>query len=165
MIWLSAMNVLRFFMLLALVIWIGGIIFFAAVVAPTLFKVLPTHQLAGVVVSRSLGILHWMGIVCGIVFLITSMISSCSASGAAHPFAPRHLLVYVMLGLTLISQFIVSAKLLALRTAMGEIDLVPVTDARRIAFNQLHVWSTRLESGVLILGLIVLFLVARRVSC
>jgi len=164
MILLLAMNVLRFFMLLALVVWIGGIIFFAAVVAPTLFKVLPTHQLAGAVVSRSLGILHWMGIVCGIVFLVTSMISSCSASGSAHPFAPRHLLAYVMLALTAISQFVVSTKLLAMRTAMGEIDLVPLTDARRIAFNQLHVWSTRLESGVLILGLVVLFLVARKVS-
>ena len=158
------MNLLRFFMLLALVIWIGGIIFFAAVVAPTLFKVLPTHQLAGVVVSRSLGILHWMGIVCAIVFLITSMLHFYSDRGAAHPFALRHLLVYIMLALTVISQFVVSAKLLAIRTAMGEIDLVPVTDARRIAFNQLHAWSTRLESGVLILGLAVLFLVARRLS-
>ena len=155
---------LRFFMLLALVVWIGGIIFFAAVVAPTLFKVLPTHQLAGAVVSRSLGILHWMGIACGIVFLVASMAHSYSVQGAAHPFASRHLLMYLMLGLTLISQFVVSAKLLALRSAMGEIDLVPVTDARRIAFNQLHVWSTRLESGVLILGLIVLCLVARRLS-
>jgi len=164
MIWLWAMTVLRFFMLLVLVVWIGGIIFFAAVVAPTLFKVLPTHQLAGAVVSRSLGILHWMGIACGIVFLITSMISSYSARGAAHPFAPRHLLVYMMLALTVISQLVVSAKLLAMRTAMGEIDLVPVTDARRIAFNQLHAWSTRLETGVLILGLVVLFLVARRLS-
>ena len=158
------MSLLRFFMLLALVIWIGGIIFLAAVVAPTLLKVLPTHQLAGAVVSRSLGILHWMGIVCGIVFLITSMLNSYSARGAAHPFAPRHLLVYIMLALTVVSQFVVSAKLLAMRTAMGEIDLVPVTDAHRIAFNQLHAWSTRLESGVLILGLIVLFLVARRIS-
>ena len=164
MVSLWAMNVLRFFMLLALVVWIGGIIFFAAVVAPTLFKVLPTHQLAGAVVSRSLGILHWMGIVCGVVFLITSMVNSYSARGATHPFAPRHLLVYIMLVLTVVSQFVVSAKLLAMRTAMGEIDLVPIDDARRIAFNQLHVWSTRLETGVLILGLIVLFLVARRLS-
>jgi uncharacterized membrane protein len=165
MVSLCAMTVLRFFMLLALVVWIGGIIFFAAAVAPTVFKVLPTRHLAGVVVTRSLGILHWMGIVCAIVFLITSMLDLYSARGAAHPFAPRHLLVYVMLALTVISQFVVSAKMLALRTAMGEIDLVPVADARRIAFNQLHAWSTRLESGVLILGLIVLFLVARKSSC
>ncbi len=158
------MNVLRFFMLLALAVWIGGIIFFAAAVAPTVFKVLPTRHLAGAVVTRSLGILHWMGIFCAIVFLVTSMLHTYSARGAAHPLAPRHLLVYVMLALTLISQFVVSAKMAALRAAMGEIDLVPIADARRIAFNQLHAWSTRLESGVLILGLIVLFLVARRSS-
>jgi uncharacterized membrane protein len=158
------MSVLRFFMLLVLVIWIGGIIFFAAAVAPTVFKVLPTRHLAGAVVTRSLGILHWMGIVCGVVFLVTSMLNSYSAQGAAHPLAPRHVLVYIMLALTIISQFVVSAKMAALRAAMGEIDLVPIADARRIAFNQLHAWSTRLESGVLILGLIVLFLVARRIS-
>jgi len=151
-------------MLLALVVWIGGIIFFAAVVAPTVFKVLPTHHFAGSVVTRSLGILHGMGIVCGIVFLITSMANSYSARGAVHPLAVRHVLVLVMLALTVISQFVVSAKMSALRAAMGEIDLVPVSDARRLAFNQLHAWSTRLESGVLILGLIVLFLVARRLS-
>ena len=151
-------------MLLALVVWIGGIIFFAAGVAPTVFKVLPTRHLAGAVVTRSLGILHWMGIVCAIVFLVMSMLHTYSARGAAHPLAPRHLLVYVMLALTFISQFVVSAKMAALRAAMGEIDLVPIADARRIAFNQLHAWSTRLESGILILGLIVLFLTARRLS-
>lgn len=158
------MSVLRFFMLLALVVWIGGIIFFAAAVAPTVFKVLPTRHLAGAVVTRSLGILHGMGIVCAIVFLFASMLHWYSARGAAHPLAPRHLLVYIMLALTAISQFVVSAKMAALRAAMGEIDLVPIADARRIAFNQLHAWSTRLESGILILGLIVLFLVARRLS-
>jgi hypothetical protein len=164
MVSLCVMNVLRFFMLLALAVWIGGIIFFAAAVAPTVFKVLPTRHLAGAVVTRSLGILHWMGIFCAIVFLVTSMLHTYSARCAAHPLAPRHLLVYVMLALTLISQFVVSAKMAALRAAMGEIDLVPIADARRIAFNQLHAWSTRLESGVLILGLIVLFLTARRLS-
>jgi len=158
------MSVLRFFMLLALVVWIGGIIFFAAAVAPTVFKVLPTRHLAGAVVTRSLGILHGMGIVCAIVFLATSMLHSYSARGAAHPLAPRHLFVYIMLALTVISQFVVSAKMAALRASMGEIDLVPIADARRIVFNQLHTWSTRLESGVLILGLVVLFLVAWRLS-
>ena len=164
MVSLCAMSVLRFFMLLALVVWIGGIIFFAAAVAPTVFKVLPTRHLAGAVVTRSLGTLHWMGIVCAIVFLITSMLNSYSTRGVAHPLAVRHVFVYVMLALTVVSQFVVSAKMAALRAAMGEIDLVPIADARRIAFNQLHAWSTRLESGVLILGLIVLFLVARRLS-
>jgi Domain of unknown function (DUF4149) len=149
-------------MLLSLIVWLGGLIFFAFVVAPTVFSVLPTRHLAGSVVTRSLGALHWMGIVSGIVFLITSMIYARVTVGAAHPFAARHVLVYVMLLLTCVSQFVISAKMSALRAAMGEIDKVPVTDPARLAFNQLHVWSTRVESTVFLLGLIVLYLVARK---
>ena len=84
------MSLIRFLMLLSLVIWIGGLIFFAFVLAPTVFnpEILPTRQLAGNVVNRSLSILHWMAICCGLVFAITSMIDSCVVNGVAEPFAP-----------------------------------------------------------------------------
>ena len=149
-------------MLLSLVVWIGGIIFFAFGLAPTVFKVLPTRHLAGAVVTRALGILHWMGIVSGIVFATTSMAYTHATRGVAEPFAPRYLLIYVMLILTLVSQFVVSPQMLALRTQMVVIDDVPPTDARRVEFNRLHVWSTRLETAVLLLGLAALYLTARR---
>jgi len=149
-------------MLLSLVVWIGGIIFFAFGLAPTVFKVLPTRHLAGAVVTRALGILHWMGIVSGIVFATTSMAYTHATRGVAEPFAPRHLLIYVMLILTVVSQFVVSPQMIALRTQMVVIDDVPPTDARRIEFNRLHVWSTRLETAVLLLGLAALYLTARR---
>lgn len=149
-------------MLLSLVVWLGGLIFFAFVVAPTVFSVLPTRHLAGSVVTRSLGALHWMGILSAIVFIATSFVLASANTGATHPFAARNVLVYVMLALTCISQFVISAKMSALRASMGVIDNVPVTDPARIAFNQLHVWSTRVESTVFLLGLIVLFLVARK---
>jgi hypothetical protein len=45
---------------------------------------------------------------------------------------------------------------------MGVIDNVPFTDARRVEFNRLHQWSTRTEGGVLLLGLVVVVLTARR---
>src|SRR3954468_6846720 len=113
------MNLLRFVMLLSLVVWIGGIIFFAFVVAPTVFSVLPTRHLAGQVVNRSLTALHWMGLVSGIVFLITSMIHSRLDVGYLHPFAARHLLLMVMIVLTLISMFVVASKMEVLRADMG----------------------------------------------
>jgi hypothetical protein len=47
---------------------------------------------------------------------------------------------------------------------MGVIDNVPPSDARRLEFNRLHVRSTQLEGGVLILGLGVVVLTARRFS-
>ena len=41
------MSFLRFLMLLSLVVWIGGLIFFAFVLAPTAFQVLPSTHIAG----------------------------------------------------------------------------------------------------------------------
>ena len=61
-------------MLLALIVWIGGIIFFAFVLAPTLFGVLPTTKMAGDVVNATLGKLHWIGLASGVVFLICSLV-------------------------------------------------------------------------------------------
>ncbi len=160
------MSFIRFLMLLSLVIWIGGIIFFAFVLAPTVFNpgILPTRQLAGNVVNRSLGILHWMAICCGIIFAVTSMIDSRVVSGMTEPFAPRHLLIYLMIILTLVSMFGVGARMQVLRQQMVMIDEVPHDDARRVEFNRLHVWSTRIEGTVLLLGLAVLYLTARRMG-
>lgn len=160
------MSFIRFLMLLSLVVWVGGIIFFAFVLAPTVFKpgILPSHQLAGNVVNRSLSLLHGMAIVCGIVFAVTSMINCAVTSGSAQPFALRHVLIYLMIILTLVSMFGVAAKMQVLRQQMGMIDEVPPDDARRVEFNRLHVWSTRLEGSVLLLGLALLFLTARRLS-
>jgi hypothetical protein len=160
------MSVIRFLMLLSLVVWVGGIIFFAFVVAPTVFHpgILPSRHLAGAVVSRSLGILHTIGLTCGLVFLVTSMIDSQVITGSVAPFAGRNLLVYVMIVLTLVSMFAISSRMLNLRNDMVFIDNVPHDDPRRVEFNRLHEWSTRLESGVLLLGLAVIFLTSRRLS-
>ncbi len=154
------MSFLRFLMMLSLVVWLGGLIFFAFVLAPTVFAVLPTRHLAGSVVSSALPKLHWMGIVSGIIFLASSMIYARLSTGTAHPLAARHLLLYFMLALTIISQFGVVPKMAALRSSMGEIDNVAVNDPARVAFDALHVWSTRLESGVFLLGLVVVYLTA-----
>ena len=158
------MALLRYLMLLSLVIWIGGLIFFAFVLAPTVFdpSILPTRQLAGNVVNRSLGVLHWMAVACGIIFAITSMIDSRIVNGAAEPFAARNLLIYAMIVLTLVGMFGIASRMGVLRQQMGVIDDVPHDDARRVEFNRLHVWSTRVESSVLILGLALLYLTARR---
>ena len=154
------MPFLRYLMLLSLIVWLGGLIFFSFVVAPTAFSVLPSRDLAGSVVSRSLTVLHWMGLVSGLVFLATSMLYARLSSGSAHPLAVRHLLIVAMLVLTAISQFGISPKMAALRASLGEIDNAPVSDPARVQFNALHLWSTRLEIGVFLLGLMVAYLTA-----
>ncbi len=159
-----SMQALRFVMLLSLVVWVGAIIFFAAVLAPTVFSVLPTRQLAGQVVSRSLGIMHWMGIISGIVFLVCSIGYSCLGVGTAQIFTARNGLVIIMIALTLISVFVVASRMETLRADMGVIDDVPQNDPRRVHFNELHRWSTRLEVGVLAMGIAVLYLTTKAIS-
>jgi uncharacterized membrane protein len=158
------MQALRFLMLLSLVVWIGSIIFFAAVLAPTVFSVLPTRHLAGQVVNRSLTSLHWIGIVSGVIYLISSMCFSHLNIGFPQPFATRHVLVMLMIALTLISVFVIGAKMETLRASLGVIDEIPQNDPRRIEFNALHHWSTRLEVGVLAMGLAALWLTSKAIS-
>ena len=147
------MSFLRFLMFLSLVVWVGGIIFLSFVEAPTAFSQLPSRHLAGSVVGHSLGVLHWMGLFSGVIFLGSSLLLSSLTTGSAKPFALRHVLVCGMLLLTAVSQFGISPKMAALRTQFGDIDTVPPTDPGRMQFDALHVWSVRLEFVVLVLGI------------
>jgi len=147
-------------MLLSLVIWIGGLIFFAFVLAPTAFQVLPNTHLAGNVVGRALGKLHWIAIVSAAIFLITSLVYSYLTQGTAHLFAGRHILICLMLALTLFSQFWIIPRMDTLRASVSDFAQVPLTNPARVQFDALHVWSTRVEGAVLLFGLVAVFLTA-----
>ena len=159
------MSFLRYLMFLSLIVWIGGLIFFAFVLAPTVFnipQVLPNPHLAGNVVGHALSKLHWIGIISGLVFLVSSLLYSYLSAGTADAFAARNVLIGLMLTITLISQFGVVPRMDALRASLGEISSAPADSLARIQFDALHVWSTRLESAALLLGLVVVYLVAAR---
>ncbi len=148
-------------MLLSLALWIGGLIFFAFVLAPTAFTVLPTTHLAGNVVGRALSKLHWIAIFSGIVYLISSLLYSRLTDGTAHLFALRHILLCLMLALTLISQFGIIPRMDVLRASLGDVGAAAIDNPQRVQFDALHVWSTRVEGTVLLLGLVVVYLTAK----
>jgi len=50
----------------------------------------------------------------------------------------------------------------SLRGQAGEIAALPVSDPIRAQFDSLHVWSTRIEFLVLLLGLMALYFTSRR---
>jgi len=147
-------------MLLSLVVWVGGLIFFAFVLAPAAFQVLPDTHLAGNVVGRALSKLHWIAIVSGIVFLLSSLLYSRLADGTAHVFAMHHVLICLMLALTIFSQFWIIPHMDTLRAQVGDFATVTLDNPARVQFDALHVWSTRVESAVLLLGLVVIYLTA-----
>jgi len=151
------MWLLRFLMLLALIVWIGGIIFFAFVLAPTLFGVLPTTKLAGDVVNATLTKLHWMGLISGVVFLVCSLLYNWQKHVQLKPFMVSHVFVVLMLAFTMLSQFGITPRMRELRSSPVIMDSVS-----RAEFDSLHASSTRLEGGVLFLGLGIVILTARR---
>jgi uncharacterized membrane protein len=152
------MWVLRTAMLLALIVWIGGIIFFAFVLAPTLFSVLPSPQMAGDVVSPALTKLHCMGLVSGGAFLICSLLYDRIRYARFRLFTAANVLIVVMLVLTAISQFSITPRMRELRSS--NMNLV----SAHAEFDRLHAWSTRLEGTVLVLGLVVVVVTARRLG-
>jgi uncharacterized membrane protein len=145
-------------MLLALIVWIGGIIFFAFVLAPTLFSVLPTTKLAGDVVNATLTKLHWMGLISGLVFLVFSLFYNWQKYVQLKAFALSHVFIVLMLAFTMISQFGITPRMRELRSSPSLME----SSSGRAEFDRLHAWSTRLEGGVLFLGLGVVILTARR---
>jgi len=152
------MNFLRYIMSLSLVAWVGGILFFVSM-TPILFAVLPSRHMAGSVVSPALTRLHWIGIVSGALFLVSSLAYSRFATGDARPWACANILVVLMLVLTCISQFGLSPRLAAIRAGVPEINSAP--PEVRAVFDALHQWSTRIEGGVLLIGLVAVYLVSR----
>jgi uncharacterized membrane protein len=145
-------------MLLALIVWIGGIIFFAFVLAPTLFSVLPTTKLAGDVVNATLTKLHWMGLISVVVFLVASLLYNWQKYVQFRPFALSHIFIVLMLAFTMVSQFGITPRMRELRSS----SLIMESSLGRAEFDSLHALSTRLEGGVLFLGLGVVILTARR---
>jgi uncharacterized membrane protein len=151
---------LRTLMLLALITWIGGILFFSFVLAPTLFTVLPSREMAGNVVSHSLTSLHWIGLVSGVVFLACSLAYHQRTLARPKPFAAAHVFVVLMLALTMVSQFGITPRMRTLRAQLA--DAQAWHDSDQTAFLVLHRLSTWTEGTVLFFGLAVVVLTARR---
>ena len=150
-------------MVLALAAWLGALAFFP-VVAETAFSGLPSTHMAGLVVGSSLLKLHDMGFICGAIFLICSLIYNRVLLGRPRVFAISHVLIVLMLALTAVSQFRIVPQMESLRVAAGEIDQLVPADPIRVQFDSLHVWSTRVEGAVLVLGIVLLYLTSKRLA-
>ena len=140
-------------MMLSLALWLGGIIFFSAGAAPAVLHTISDRALGGAVISEAITRLHWMGVVCGAIFLAASLAYSRIVRGDYQILSASKILVALMIALTLISQLAIMPRLAALRAASS----VAYAD-----FAQLHQWSVSLEAAILLFGVIVLYLEARR---
>lgn len=151
-------RILRFAKVLALGAWIGAIIYFAAVVTRGAFAVLPNRDQAGLLVGFTLGGLHVMGLIAALVFVVASVAIGKSLRTLVDAAV---LIVILMAVLTIASQGYVIPRMNLLRAQISSVDATPATDTRRAQFDRLHTASVDIESGILVAGLIALFLTAR----
>ncbi|MBN9614108.1 MAG: DUF4149 domain-containing protein, partial [Acidobacteriales bacterium] len=156
-------KILRALRLLAMVAWVGGLAFFAFVVAPVAFQRLASPHEAGLVVGGTLRILHWIGLIGGSVFCVATAILWLRAEVPARAgFAAETALTLVMLAITAYSQFSILPTMEQDRAlAGGEIETAAMTNPARQDFERLHTLSERLGGLVFFCGLGVVLFLAR----
>lgn len=156
-------GVYRLLQLLAMVVWAGGLIFFAFVLAPTAFHTLPTVHLAGAVVGAALKVFDIVAMVCGAVFLaVTAMMFRQSPMRIRGRYELEFLLTGVMLlGTAYIHWNVIPAMDRDTAAAGGDIAAAAADNPAKLHFDKLHVRSERVEGLVMLLSVGVLFLMSR----
>lgn len=157
------MLALRYAGLLALTLWVGGLLVLGAIAAPSIFDVLAARHVAddrlvaGAIFGEILRRFHLLSYLCGTVLLLTLV-----ARGVLGPrpiwFAARVGAAFLMLAATVYSGLVVSNEIARLQTEIGVApSSLPPTDGRRLAFGRLHATSTGLEMIPVLGGLLLLF--------
>lgn len=154
-------NFLRTIEFLGLSLWLGSDVFLSFVVAPGAFRILGSRDQAGAIVGFSLGRMHLAGIACGVIFMLARLVRTRTFVSFASPAA---LCVVLMIALTAISQYTVSAKMAALRVQMGSIQATAAGNPLLEEFSRLHRISVTLESGVLLAGFAAVYSTVRELA-
>jgi len=151
-------NFLRTIEFLGLSLWLGSDVLLSFVVAPGAFRILASRDQAGAIVGYGLWWMHMIGVVCGITILLARLLRTRTFASLATPGA---LIVVLMMGLTVVSQHSVSPKMAALRVQMGSIQATAADSPLLAEFSRLHRISVSLESGVLLAGLVAMYLMVK----
>jgi uncharacterized membrane protein len=154
---------LRLVQLLSMVVWVGGLIFFAFVLAPTAFHTLPSIHLAGEVVGAALKTFNVIAVVCGAFFLgATALMFRSAPFRIRGRYEMEFFLAGIMLVLTAYLMWnVIPAMDNDMQQAGGDMQKAEPTNPARLHFDKLHVRSERVEGTVLLVGLLVVFLMSR----
>lgn len=148
---------------LLLILWLGAACFFSFAVAPSAFAVLPSREIAGAMVSRSLAIVNYSGLIVGLILLAASFIKQIGVN-RFQIWTERFSLLILMLACAA-GQFVIALWLSIIKAQIGRpIDEIAVDDPLRIQFNNLHQYSVWALAAAMIAALIAYFLMARRTN-
>ncbi len=149
--------------LLLIALWLGGAVFFSFVVAPSAFAVLPTHELAGAVVTRTIAVVNVGGFVVALLLVASGFLVGDEID-RRRPARIAETVSLAVVGVACaVGHWVVAARMVALRASLGRpIDHVPVDDPARVAFDSLHGYSVALMGAAMLAGLVALLLIGRR---
>ena len=157
------MRALRYVYLLALVVWLGGMILLGALVAPATFQVLQAsapdigRALAGDLFGVVLARFHYFAYGAGALLLIT-LAAMALLGPRPRAFAGRCAIAATMLGIALYSGRVVLGQIDAIQREVGGLpSKLPAADTRRIRFDELHTLSTRLMMVNIVAALVLLY--------
>lgn len=158
-------TLVRYLRLILLGLWLGAAIFFGAGVAPAVFGVLRgaqlinANELAGSIVTRLLTIINTGGFEISLFLLVTAFFVSKNEGRLKR--VAEVISLTIMAIMTGVSQWVISARMLAIRGALQvPIDQIARDDSRRVAFDALHAYSVAGMGVVVIAGLIAFFLIS-----
>jgi uncharacterized membrane protein len=161
------MLALRYLYVLALVVWLGGMVILGAVVAPTTFQVLQAtvpatgRELAGAVFGATLARFHYVAYAAGGLLLLTLAAMRVLGPRPAH-VGVRAIIAAVMLAVALYSGMVVLHQIDAVQVEAGGLpSRLPAGDDRRVRFDALHLLSTRLMIFNMCAALVLLYWEAR----
>ena len=160
------MQILNSIRMVLLSVWLGAALFFSFVVAPAAFGVLRlyglpnTSEIAGAIVSRSLGVVNIAGFV--IALLLAMTIFARRDAIGRKGFLIEGICVAVIALTTALGHWVIAARMRAIKaTMLLPIDQLAPDDARRAAFNSLHGYSVIVLSLAMIAALVALVLMTR----
>ncbi len=142
---------LRYLHLLALVIWIGGVVFFSFFTAPALFSALP-REMAGRATAAIFPRYYMMGGICGGVALLTCAFLAMRRGGLQRLALAEMLLLIAMIGLTLYAGGVILPEAASLRPILNSHPPSEDLEAARSRFTVLHGRSVAMNGLVLLLG-------------
>lgn len=153
---------LRSLRLLAVVMWLGGLIFFAFIEAPTAFHVMGTTRQFALLIGGSINGINQLGQIAGIVFIpSTLLLWKRSFPSTRKLLGLEVLLVALMMTVTVyVQKSIVPAMERDRASVGGDIISVPTTNPTRAHFDALHAESEKVEGSAIFLGLAVVLLMA-----
>ncbi len=135
---------------LALIVWLGGILFFGAVLAPNAFRILGKSPDFGTLIGASLLTLHSIGLWCGVLVIIAVRLLR---QHARLPFVQLGLAFGMMLLTFASNRFIIGPMEHDRSLAGGQIEALMPGSPLRQDFESRHRFSTTVEGVVLFLGL------------